>query len=85
MSEPLPKRLSREACADIGTTLYGDDCQWDGNRAEQYVIAAIRAALNEAARVAREHEIVLDDTPFAKWTTKGGRFAQEIAAAIEAL
>ena len=51
----------------------------------QPVVDVIRAALDEAATVAREHEIVLDDGPFAQWTTKGGRFAQEIAAAIEAL
>ena len=72
----LPERLARQATRN----------GWHAMpRLESQIAAAIRAALDEAAKVAREHEIVLDDGPFAKWTTRGGRFGQQIAAAIEAL
>lgn len=82
MSDALPERLARAAREQAERMQYG---LLDPGDVEGYVAYAIRSALDEAAKVAREHESVLDDGPFAKWTTTGGRFAQEIAAAIEAL
>ena len=46
---------------------------------------ALREALEGAERIVMETELVLDESPFRKWTTKGGSFAKQVAAAIAAL
>ena len=76
MTESLAERLAKAAVDRFDNT---------HDELVDVVVDIVRTALDEAAKVALEHEIVLDDGPFAKWTTKGGRFGQEIAAAIEAL
>ena len=88
----LADRLAREA-ATLWERLAGDDLEdcstpeRDSARDQCRVVVAdaVRCALDEAAKAIMETEIVLDDNPFARWTTKGGRVARAYAEAIERL
>ena len=46
---------------------------------------AIREALEEAEKTITELEFVADEDPFQRWTTQGGSFAKQGAAALAAL
>ena len=47
--------------------------------------AAVREALEAAEKTIMELEFMVDEDPFQRWTTKGGSFAKQGAAAIAAL
>ena len=50
-----------------------------------FLVGAMRAALEAAEKTIMELEFMVDEDPFQRWTTKGGSFAKQGAAAIAAL
>ena len=69
--------VARNWCAACGETSH--------DHIHTILASAIREALEEAEKTITELEFVADEDPFQRWTTQGGSFAKQGAAALAAL